>query len=222
MYANPVTNTTYSTGFPSSDPVLSDCTDDYAEPDTNWGQPKLSSPSFSDNIYSQAFPPPDHPPLLQYASPAIFTPPTVPRPANHYQDTLCCTEDRQFLPFSSSLSSADILYSVTNTKEYQSLTRSKTPQYSKVKKVERIKSHEHKPKSFERIHKKVNLDQRKATSKVNPNLKLKSVNKSQLIIVERLGTGQFGEVHLCHYLGSFSSSLVAVKSLDRDCSSDQR
>merc|ERR1711892_17581 len=30
--ANPVTHSTYSTGFPSSDPVLSDCTDDYAEP----------------------------------------------------------------------------------------------------------------------------------------------------------------------------------------------
>jgi len=40
--------------------------------------------------------------------------------------------------------------------------------------------------------------------------------------VERLGTGQFGEVHLCHYLGSSTSSLVAVKSLDRDCTSDQR
>ena len=69
---------------------------------------------------------------------------------------------------------------------------------------------------------KIVHDQNKATSKVNPNVKLKPVNKSQLKIVERLGTGQFGEVHLCHYLGSSSSSLVAVKSLDPSSTSDQR
>ena len=113
VYANPVTNTTYS-----CDPVLSDCTDDYAEPDPNWGQAKLSSPSISDNIYSQAFPPPARPPFLQYCSPATSHQPHL------YQDTSWHMEDKQFLPFTSSLSSpssADILYSVTIPQEYKAL-----------------------------------------------------------------------------------------------------
>eukprot|EP00090_Calanus_glacialis_P009630 TRINITY_DN18028_c0_g1_i5.p1 TRINITY_DN18028_c0_g1~~TRINITY_DN18028_c0_g1_i5.p1 ORF type:complete len:543 (-),score=125.60 TRINITY_DN18028_c0_g1_i5:483-1880(-) len=206
VYANPVSNTTYSAEYPHSDPVLSDCTDDYAEP------AKLSSPSISDNIYSQAFPPPARPPFLQYCSPATS------HQHHIYQDSSWRMEDKQFAPFSSSLSSpssADILYSVTIPQEYQALTHSKTPKYSKVKKPGRTKTSEKRKTKI--VH-----DQNKATSKVNPNVKLKPVNKSQLKIVERLGTGQFGEVHLCHYLGSSSSSLVAVKSLDPNSTSDQR
>ena len=212
VYTNPVTNTTYSGEYPHSDPVLSDCTDDYAEPDPNWGQAKLSSPSISDNIYSQAFPPPARPPFLQYCSP------TTSHQHHVYQDSSWRMEDKQFAPFSSSLSSpssADILYSVTIPQEYQALTHSKTPKYSKVKKPGRTKTSEKRKTKI--VH-----DQNKATSKVNPNVKLKPVNKSRLKIVERLGTGQFGEVHLCHYLGSSSSSLVAVKSLDPSSTSDQR
>ena len=212
VYANPVTNTTYPGEYPHNDPILSDCTDDYAEPDPNWGQAKLSSPSISDNIYSQAFPPPARPPFLQYCSP------TTSHQHHVYQDSSWRMEDKQFAPFSSSLSSpssADIPYSATIPQEYQALTHSKPPKYSKVKKTERTKT-------SERRKTKIVHGQNKATLKVNLNVELKPVNKSQLKIVERLGTGQFGEVHLCHFLGSSSSSLVAVMSLDPHSSSDQR
>ena len=40
------------------------------------------------------------------------------------------------------------------------------------------------------------------------------IQRSQLRILERLGRGQYGDVHVCHHLDSPSSSLVAVKSLE--------
>lgn len=48
------------------------------------------------------------------------------------------------------------------------------------------------------------------------------VRKSQLKIVERLGTGKFGEAHLCYFIGNKSSALVVVKSLDSSCSFEKR
>ena len=53
-------------------------------------------------------------------------------------------------------------------------------------------------------------------------LQLNVVRKSQLKIVERLGSGRYGEAHLCYYIGTNSSALVAVKSLDSNCSYEKR
>ena len=48
------------------------------------------------------------------------------------------------------------------------------------------------------------------------------VRKSQLKIVERLGSGRFGEAHLCYFIGNQSSALVLVKSLETSCSFEKR
>ena len=194
----------YTTDIPPTPaPPLSDCTDDYAEP------------VIQDNIYYQAFHPPDHdhPPLIP-----SYPPPTIHH--NHYEDSHLCS---QVLPFTSSLSSpssVDILYPPTHSQEYQHTTR--TPKYSKVNKTERKSPEEYTQNTHERNHTKASESKKNSTPKINPSVKLKSVRNSELKIVERLGRGQYGEVHLCHYLGSSSSSSVYVKSLDQKCSPDQR
>jgi len=207
--------TMYSSELPSG-PALSDCTDDYAEP--------VHPPTMEDNIYSQAFHPPDHPPLIQY-SPPSYPPPIMPYPPNHYEDGLACSQ----IPYGSSLSSpssVDILYTSKHTQEYHPIhhSGSRTPKYSKVNKSEKSKPKEHKQDSYDRKVTKdsISKSQKKSLSIVNPDMKLKAVKNCDLKIVERLGRGKYGEVHLCHYLGSSSSALVSVKSLDRNCSSDQR
>lgn len=217
IYADPLTKSSNSSNFQSHDPALSDCTDDYAEPENNWGPPKISSPSASDKIYSQAFPPQDRSQFPQYSSVASIPPPLSTSQQQHlYHDVILSTDENQFHPFGSSLSSpssADVLYSVTNTQEYQSLTRKKIPKYSKVKKTEKMKSRERKISESKDLEVK---------SKLDKNIDLKPVKKSQLKIVERIGAGRFGEVHLCHYLPSSSSYLVAVTSLDSCCTDDIR
>ena len=196
----------YTTDIPPTPvPPLSDCTDDYAEPVPQ------------DNIYYQAFHPPDHPPLIP-----SYPPPTIHQ--NHYEDSHLCP---QVLPFSSSLSSpssVDILFPPTHSQEYQHTAehRTRTPKYSKVNKTERRTPEEYKPNTHERNHTKVSESRKNSTPKLYPSVRLKSVRNSDLKIVERLGRGQYGEVHLCHFLGSSSSSSVYVKSLDQKCSSDQR
>jgi len=203
--------TMYSTELPS-EPALSDCTDDYAEP--------VHPPTNGDDIYSQALSqPPDHPPLLQY-SPPSYPPPTMPQSLrNLYEEGLLC---HQVFPFSSSFSSpssVDILYPDTHNQEYHHSSGSKASKYSKSVKN---KPREHKPTSSERAVKKLSASKKSSIPKVNRNVKLKSVKNSDLKIVEKLGRGKYGEVHSCHFLGSFSSAMVYVKSLDQKCSSDQR
>ena len=48
------------------------------------------------------------------------------------------------------------------------------------------------------------------------------MRQSQLKIVERLGSGSFGETHLCYYLGNKTSALVVVKSLDTNATYEKR
>ena len=257
LYSTPVTSTSHSSRHPSlhkkysSGPVLSDCTDDYAEPNLNFGQTQLTSASISDNIYSQVFPPPhpniplnptnhyskplspltplDRKPFLQYSSLNKFSPPQRQSPPNtlqlqdSYHDSSWQTKDRQFLQYSdmishslSSSSSADKLHTVTNipsVSEYQ-FSKHTQSQYSKVKKLHKTKSFE-KKENFEEVNKNIPYS---TFSHVKP----KKVKRSQLKIVEKIGVGQFGEVHLCHFLGSSSSAVVAVKSLDVDCTSESR
>ena len=93
---------------------------------------------------------------------------------------------------------------------------SQPPRYSKGKKPQRTKSSER--RQYETVEKQSKLISQPKFSNAKP----KSVKKSQLRIVEKIGVGQFGDLHLCHFLGSYSSALVAVKSLDGDCASETR
>merc|ERR1719384_2825818 len=63
-------------------------------------------------------------------------------------------------------------------------------------------------------------DSRVVPKSATPELNV--VRKSQLKIVERLGSGRFGEAHLCYFIGNQSSALVLVKSLETSCSFEKR
>jgi len=304
LYTNPTTtNTVYSSyaGLPaslnkkfSSDPVLSDCTDDYAEPQLNQvGLTQQTSTSYSDNIYSQAFPlqtsqtqsvpssnqinpyatpkspvsSPDYQPFLQHStSRSKYSPPQQKIPSDKYisrqrnsppktlnlhnvyngscrgkrsskqsNDNInnCSTKkDEAFSPSQSSFSSVDKIYMGSN---FNNMTNSKIslgPHYSKVKNTNRSRAGRKHEKSWSSDSQSDQVKNILSKSDVEPAYSLpKLIKRSQLKIIEKIGKGKYGEVHLCHLLDnsqicllssssnilSSTSSLVAVKSLDADC-----
>jgi hypothetical protein len=61
------------------------------------------------------------------------------------------------------------------------------------------------------------------------NVVLQEIERSKLNFVEKLGEGQFGEIHLCRISpdtpglpADLSTRLVAVKSLRKDCDQASR
>ena len=256
----------YTAGFPQiskkfrSDPVMSDCTEDYAEPSVpaNLLPP---STSMSDNIYCMARPPsPPHYTALHHPLPS--------RQMVHGGSEGQMSEGRGSAGQSSGGRGGTGLYS--SSPPLYSLPQQVRPPVEGGRRRRRSRQHGKEEEEVERsslssaerlalevapAHRSEGRRREGRTRRTSgrppretagsgssktsvsnlsmtgsgdtctkrPMEEVPAVDRSMLKLVERVGRGRWGEVHLCHLQSApCSSSLVTVTSLDPACSQEDR